>query len=154
MTLYEIKQLLPSLPFVAFQLENGSHVPDHFHVTEVGQINKKFIDCGGKMREEQYVQFQLWSSHDIDHRLLPHKLLSIIELSEKKLGLANSDIEVEYQGDTIGRYELDFNGSHFILKNKATACLAEDQCGIVPAKKNLKLADLTPQNCTPGSDCC
>jgi hypothetical protein len=29
---------------------NGTTVPEHFHVTEVGLITKNFIDCGGKVR--------------------------------------------------------------------------------------------------------
>jgi hypothetical protein len=37
------------------------------------------------------------------------------------------DDEVEYQSDTIGKYDLDFNGKNFTLVNKQTACLAEDQ---------------------------
>ena len=50
MTLEQIKEILPTLENVEFQLEDGTFVPEHFHVTEVGQINKKFIDCGGTIR--------------------------------------------------------------------------------------------------------
>ncbi len=45
MKLSEIKEILPALENVEFQLENGTFVPEHFHVTEVGQIIKNFIDC-------------------------------------------------------------------------------------------------------------
>ena len=31
------------------------------------------------------------------------------------------EIEVEYQVNTIGKYELDFNGTNFILTAKQTA---------------------------------
>ena len=48
MKLSEIKQHLQNLKTIAFQLPNGDLVPAHFHVTEVGQISKRFIDCGGK----------------------------------------------------------------------------------------------------------
>ncbi len=41
MKLSEIKEILPALENVEFQLENGTFVPEHFHVTEVGQIIKK-----------------------------------------------------------------------------------------------------------------
>jgi len=47
MKLSQIKEILPNLENVAFQLEDGTFVPEHFHVTEVGQIAKNFIDCGG-----------------------------------------------------------------------------------------------------------
>lgn len=105
MKLSEIKEILPTLENVEFQLENGTFVPEHFHVTEVGQIDKKFIDCGGVIRDEKAVNFQLWNADDYEHRLKPGKLLSIIRLSEEKLGIEDSEIEVEYQSDTIGKYD-------------------------------------------------
>ena len=134
MTLEQIKEILPTLENVEFQLENGTFVPEHFHVTEVGIIHKNFIDCGGTIRNEKVVNFQLWNANDYEHRLKPAKLLKIIKLSEEKLGIEDAEIEVEYQSETIGKYDLDFDGKHFILKNKTTACLAQDSCGI-PATK-------------------
>ena len=41
MRLSEIKEILSTPENVEFQLENGHFVPEHFHVTEVGQIIKK-----------------------------------------------------------------------------------------------------------------
>ncbi|WP_270087354.1 DUF6428 family protein [Sphingobacterium sp. SYP-B4668] len=155
MKLSEIKQLLPLLDNVAFQLEDGTYVPEHFHVTEVGMIIKSFIDCGGIIRQEKAVNFQLWNADDYEHRLKPGKLLAIIELSEQKLGIEDADIEVEYQSNTIGKYDLEFNGSHFILRNKTTACLAQDACGIPPSKTQAELSILpSTGSCTPGSGCC
>lgn len=158
MTLSEIKNHLKNLNQIAFELPDGSLVPSHFHVTEVGKISKHFIDCGGVLRKEERVNFQLWNANDYDHRLHPEKLVHIIELSEKTLNLKDVEIEVEYQGETIGKYDLDFNGTNFLLVNKATACLAEDQCGIPPKQKSkLKLSELqsnTGNVCTPNSGCC
>ena len=112
MNLNEIKKILSSLDAVIFQLPNKSVVPEHFHVTEVGMITKNFIDCGGKVREEKVINFQLWEAADYDHRLAPSKLVNIIELSEKVLNInPELEIEVEYQSDTIGKYGLDFDGS-------------------------------------------
>jgi hypothetical protein len=48
MKLSEIKKL-DTLENVTFQLPDGTTVPEHFHVTEVGLITKNFIDCGGKL---------------------------------------------------------------------------------------------------------
>jgi len=109
MKLSAIKEILTSLENVEFQLEDGTFVPEHFHVTEVGQIIKSFIDCGGTIRKETVVNFQLWNADDYEHRLKPQKLLHIIELSEEKLDIDDSEIEVEYQSGTIGKYDLDFN---------------------------------------------
>lgn len=46
MKLSEFKSELQQLNTFAFQLPNGSFVPNHFHVTEVGKVSKHFIDCG------------------------------------------------------------------------------------------------------------
>ena len=132
MLLSDIKNSLKSLEAVNFELPNGDFVPESFHVTEVGMIQKRFIDCGGVVRDEKVVNFQLWNADDIEHRLKPKRLLDIISLSEKVLGIENLEIEVEYQSDTIGKYALDFNGNHFLLVPKQTACLANDACGITP----------------------
>ena len=154
MKLSKIKEILPTLDNVEFQLEDGTFVPEHFHVTEVGQIIKNFIDCGGVIRDERVVNFQLWNADDDEHRLKPGKLLHIINLSEEKLGIKDAEIEVEYQSETIGKYDLDFNGKHFVLKNKQTACLANDACGIPTDKPKVALSELINTSCTPGSGCC
>lgn len=146
MKLSEIKQHLSNLETIAFELPDGSLVPNHFHVTEVGQITKNFIDCGGTVRKEEVINFQLWDANDYDHRLHPEKLVHIINLSEKVLGLNDKEIEVEYQGDTIGKYGLDFDGKHFLLTSTNTACLAQESCGIPEAKANIA--------CSPNSGCC
>lgn len=159
MKLSEIKEILATLENVEFQLENGTFVPEHFHVTEVGTVTKQFIDCGGTIRNEKAVNFQLWNADDFEHRLKPAKLLNIIKLSEEKLGIEDNEIEVEveFQNTTIGRYDLGFNGKTFVLLNKTTACLAQEACGIPEAKanvENLKLFSPPNSSCAPGSGCC
>lgn len=156
MTLEQIKIKLANIDNVNFELPNGSFVPAHFHVTEVGVISKHFIDCGGTVRNEKVVNFQLWEANDFDHKLKPQKLLNIIALSERKLGIdSRLEVEVEYQSDTIGKYYLDFNGKHFMLVSKQTNCLASDKCGI-PAEKLKILTPVTSTEscCTPGGGCC
>lgn len=159
MKLTEIKQILNGLDAVVFQLPNKSFVPEHFHVTEVGLVSKNFIDCGGKVREEKVVNFQLWEATDYDHRLAPSKLNTIIELSERVLNIdAELEIEVEYQSDTIGKYGLEYNGIYFQLTAKLTACLAQDACGIPQEKQKIKLSEFRNQtdsnSCAPGGKCC
>lgn len=157
MKLGEFKRKLKGLETVSFELPNGTLVPSHFHVTEVGSVTKNFIDCGGTIRIEHRVNFQLWEANDYDHRLHPEKLLSIIELSENKLGLRDEEIEVEYQGETVGKYGIATEGDKFLLTSLTTDCLAKDKCGVPPEKLKVSLSSLTPQNngcCTPGSGCC
>jgi hypothetical protein len=156
MKLSQVKTILKSVEAVNFILADGTLVPEHFHVTEVGLITKNFIDCGGTVRKETVVNFQLWDASDFEHRLKPQKLLNIIELSEKVLGIEDFEIEVEYQAQTIGKYDLDFNGNDFVLLNKKTACLAQDQCGIPLEKPKVRLSDMNNEAscCTPGGSCC
>ena len=156
MKLSEIKKELGALNNVVFILPNGTYVPEHFHVTEVGLITKNFIDCGGKVRKETVVNFQLWDANDYEHRLKPQKLLNIITLSENILEIEDYEVEVEYQTETIGKYDLGFNGTVFTLINKQTACLAEDQCGISSEKQKVNLSAISNQanSCAPGSGCC
>jgi len=156
MKLSQIKEILATVEAVNFKLPNGTSVPEHFHVTEVGLITKNFIDCGGTVRNETVVNFQLWNANDFEHRLKPQKLMNIIQLSEKVLGIQDYEIEVEYQDTTIGKYDLDFNGTDFVLVNKQTACLAQDQCGIPQEKPKVRLSDMNNEIncCTPNSGCC
>jgi len=155
MKLSEIKNHLNSLENIAFQLPNGKLVPSHFHVTEVGKVTKDFIDCGGKVRSENVINFQLWEERDYNHRLHPEKLLSIIELSEKIFEFDDLEIEVEYQGkETIGKYNLDFDGTNFLLISKLTACLALDACGIPASKPRIKISDMQNSCCDPSTGCC
>ncbi len=155
MKLSELQEVLKGKETITFVLPNGSKVASHFHVTEVGLVTKHFIDCGGVERIEKKVNMQLWEADDFDHRLQGEKLRNIIELSKNKLGLGDLDVEVEYQGDTIGRYELAHSEGVFNLISTKTACLAEDACGI-PQKMKLDLSSLAANNsaCTPGSGCC
>ncbi|TDK45416.1 DUF6428 family protein [Algoriphagus formosus] len=154
MLLSEAKSILSTSSSIAFQLPNGTLVPSHFHVTEIGLVDKHFIDCGGTVRKEQKVNFQLWNADDYDHRLHPEKLVSIIELSERVLVIPDLEIEVEYQGETIGKYGLDYDGNNFLLTTKMTDCLAKDNCGIPAEKPKIRLSQLQSSGCAPGSGCC
>src|SRR5690606_21764540 len=119
-----------------------------------GQITKHFIDCGGVVRTEKAVNFQLWDANDYEHRLKPTKLSNIIKLSEEKLGMEDAEIEVEYQSETIGKFDLDFDGQHFILKNQQPGCFGCDACSIPAQKQKVKLSELNSTCCTPNSGCC
>ena len=129
MKLIEVKQALTSVSMVNFRLPDGDYVPQHFHITEIGLINKHFIDCGGKERSETRVNFQLWQASDYDHRIAPQKFLTILDMSRRVIGAADElEIEVEYQQGTVGKFGLDFDGSDFILVNTQTDCRAKDSC--------------------------
>ncbi len=158
MKISEIKKQLQGAETILFTLPNGDTVPNHFHVTEVGVVSKHFIDCGGTVRKEEVANFQLWNADDYDHRLHPEKLTKIIELSEQTLGMGDLEIEVEYQGTTIEKYNLEGENGNFRLTSKHTDCLAKDNCGIPESteKPRVKLRDLETAGacCSPSSGCC
>ena len=68
-------------------------------------------------------------------------------MSEKVLGLEDLKIEVEYQGETIGKFGLDFDGVNFLLTTKQTDCLARESCGIPEFESETS-------SCEPGGTCC
>ena len=153
MLISAFKQTLSELDTLKFQLPNGEFVPAHFHITEVGNITRNFIDCGGVQRQENKLNLQLWVASDTDHRLKTTNLLNILQLAEKQLGNSNVEVEVEYQQSTIGRYKLAFNGAVFQLINTQTACLAPNQCGIPQEKPRVRVT-ANGLSCNPNSGCC
>lgn len=126
---------------ITLQLPDGSAVPAHFHVTEVGRVRKDFIDCGGTVRSWSRCVLQVWVADDVDHRVSPAKLAKIIGLAGPAiLGDAAGDLEVEVEYDVgvITQFPLvaaeSRNGSLVLrLGGKHTACLATDRCGVADA---------------------
>ena len=73
-----------------------------------------------------------------------------------KRKIEDLEIEVAYQGATIGIYGLDFDGTNFLLVSTHTDCLAKDTCGLPEEKQQVALSDLKPEApaCDPSSGCC
>lgn len=137
MILKELTKLLDDNPDAALymMLPSGEFVPDHFHITEVGQVHKTFIDCGGTHREVNSCLLQVWTANDMDHRLIAGKLAKILKLGSKVLESDELSVEVEYGADVASQYavidvEATPRGLLFVLAGKQTACLAPDKCGV------------------------
>lgn len=121
-------------------LPNSDFVPEHFHVTEVGRVQKTFIDCGGVQRETVTCLLQIWTAQDFEHRLSAGKLLKILNLGKEILGSDDLLVEFEYGADVASQFTLSDveitprrNGSIgllFVLLGKQTDCLAPDKCGV------------------------
>ena len=156
MKLSQLKEYLHTANAVNFLQPDGNLVPLHFHITEAGINTKHFIDCGGTIRTEKHINFQVWAADDMNHRLQPQKLLKIIAASEKVLGNEDLDVEVEYQNETIGRYGLETDGSNLLLIPKQTNCLAKENCAIPSSteKENFKPLSAQTACCEPASSCC
>lgn len=135
------------------RLPSGTHVPDHFHVTEVGKLSKDFVDCGGVRRTEQTCVLQTLVREDFEHRLRANKLSRILALTSQ-LDLADeTPVEFEIQGNTIETYSLSqcqLGDTHLtlMLTAKQTACLAPDACGL-----GGELPTLQP-SCCSDTGCC
>lgn len=140
MTLDDFTAALADSPNTEIQLllPDGTSVPAHFHVTEVGRVQKDFIDCGGTIRSVSSCVLQVWAAGDTDHRLSTTKLAKIIGLAASLLQSTDLPVEVEYEAGVMSQYPLasvENTSSGILLRlgAKYTACLAEDRCGIIPA---------------------
>ena len=155
MKVKELVEVLKTQASIGFVLPDGNSVPAHFHITEMGLVLKNYVDCGGKMRNERSATFQLWVAGDTDHRLTAQKFLGIIAIADGLYCIQDLEVHVEYQQETIGVFDLNYNGDKFILQSKQTACLAEDACGIPEPKRKVGISELNAKgSCQPGSKCC
>jgi hypothetical protein len=151
MTLDAFLAVLSGNPAAALHLmlPDGDFVPAHFHVTEVGRVQKDFIDCGGTVRSSTACVLQVWVADDADHRLDTTKLAGILRLAAPVLKSADLPVEVEYEDGRVSQFpvsaaEVTPAGVLLHLGSKHTACLAPDRCGVGPAG--------TPGCAAPG--CC
>lgn len=155
MNLNEFKALLANEGDKHFrlQLPDGSPVPVSFHVTEVGKVQKTFIDCGGTLREVITCQLQVWVGEDVDHRIEAKKAAKILEKAKTFLPDESIPVEIEYEDRVISQYTIEgFNsGADSVvlrLAHKHTECLAPELC-MVPVKAGNKEA-----SCCGPSGCC
>ena len=141
----------PDAP-MQFMLPDQSFIAPHFHITEVGKVQKDFIDCGGTSRALTSCLLQILVADDTDHRLKTTKLAGIFNFANKLFSADDIPVEVEYEQDAISQFpvtdiEITPAGILFILGSKHTACLAPDKCGIgIPATSK--------SGCSPKTGCC
>ena len=123
-----------SLP--RFILPGGDQIPAHFHITEVGHVAKRFIDCGGTLHDTtETCLLQTYVAGDLDHRLDAAGLARILDLGEKVLPHDDLEVEVEYDCCVVAQYPIaaaHLAGDHFEIRlgEKHTDCLAKEKCGI------------------------
>lgn len=137
MNLAEFREALDANPDnrVRFAIDDQHAVADHFHVTEVGRVEKQFVDCGGVRRCAVTCVLQTLVAHDVDHRLTTTKLAKIVALADSLDLAGDTPVEVEHQErsvsiDAISDFEVVDGAVVFRLAAKQTACLAEDACGL------------------------
>lgn len=138
MKLSHFTNLLQAHPDKQFHLvlPGDSPVPISFHITEVGHVTKKFIDCGGKLHTIQTCQLQAWLGNDTDHRFLAGKMAGVLNLAGAKGVLPigeDLDVEIEYEDVAISQYPVKNvtvteNAVVLSLTSKHTDCLAKESC--------------------------
>jgi hypothetical protein len=135
MTSAELLDVLSSRPDdpLHVMLPDGGFVPPHFHVTEVGRVQKDFIDCGGTRRSSTTCQLQLWVADDTHHRLTAGKLAGILRKAQPILGASPLPVEVEHEGASLSQYPVAEaratpSGLVLILGGKHADCLAREVC--------------------------
>jgi hypothetical protein len=161
MKLSQFAGLLQTHPEKPFQLvlPGDNTVPASFHITEVGHVTKKFIDCGGKLHTKQACQLQAWVYTDTDHRLLAGKMAGVLGLAKSKGILPDGedlDVEIEYEDTVISQYAVEnFSVSEgavvLRLAGKHTDCLAKESC--LPSLPMMSGAAAASCGCGP-SGCC
>jgi hypothetical protein len=137
MKLSDLNSLLTehSQRFFRIALPDGNAVPVSFHVTEVGRLDKTFLDCGGKLRETTTCQLQIWVGEDYDHRIETGKMASILDKAKALLPDDSIPVEIEYEDRVISQYtieghELTDEAVVLQLAHKHTECLAPELCGL------------------------
>jgi hypothetical protein len=134
MNLREFKSLLHQHEDlnIRFRAPNDKLMSAHAHVTEVARIDKRFIDCGGKLRTEAMCRLQLWVAKDFWHRLKAGTLLAILNKAEPLLGSDELDMDVEYGLPAVTQSPVETvavaDGELVVnLLERHTACLAREK---------------------------
>ena len=147
MTMVEFRKALMAQPGspLRFRLPTGGLTPIHIHLTEIAQVDKRFIDCGGTVRTQSSARLQLWTADDTDHRVDGAKALQILDRGTSLLSSAELPLEVEYDFPYLTVFSVvgsvvEDGQRIFILSGVKTDCLAPEFC--------------LPQSCKPGSGCC
>ena len=147
MKLCELKSLLRAHPAAQprFTLPNGEQIPAHFHITEVGHVAKKFVDCGGTFREREACVLQTYVADDLEHRLAAGRFADILDLGRSILPGDDLEVEVEWDCCVVSQYPIESahksgDRLEFQLAAKHTDCLAREKCGCEPEAETASAA--------------
>jgi hypothetical protein len=151
LTLSAFRAALEAAPDMHLQVvwTDGEPIEAHFHVTEVGRVQKDFVDCGGTVRRVTSCLLQTWVGDDTDHRITAGKLLKALAAAAPVLRGEDLPVELEYEACNVVQLRVvsvrrDAAALVVQLGKKHTDCLAKELC--VPAAKG--------GSCQPGTGCC
>ncbi len=116
-----------------FVLPDDDLIPAHAHITEVGRIDKTFLDCGSTVRRLSTCNLQAWVADDVDHRLAPGKLALVLGGAESLFAGDDLEVEIEYEDCNLSQFPVlsataEDGTLTFRLGSKHADCLAKDVC--------------------------
>ena len=122
----------PDLP-VTVIWSDGEPIEAHFHVTEVGRVQRDFVDCGGTVRCLVTCLLQTWVGDDTDHRITGGKLLKAFEHAAPILRGEDLPVELEYDACNVVQLKVisavaESDRLVIRLAKKQTDCLAKELC--------------------------
>jgi len=122
----------PTLPLTVIW-PDGDPIEAHFHVTEVGRVQKDFVDCGGTVRRTVTCLLQTWVGDDLDHRITAGKLLKALDHAAPVLGDEDLPVELEYEACNVVQLKVTdvvAEAERLVVQlgPKHTDCLAKDIC--------------------------
>ncbi len=133
-----------------FILPDGGQIPAHFHITEVGHVTKKFVDCGGEVHgKTDTCLLQTYVADDTEHRLDAATFAKILDLGKRVLPDDDMEVEVEYDCCVVAQYPIASarvadGWIEFQLDEKHTDCLAKELCGIDRKGGGCETPKITP----------
>ncbi len=163
MTITELKAQLRAQPGlnIAIALPDERRIPAHYHITEVGHVTKRFVDCGGTVRASEtcVLQTHFGSPKDDGHRLTGGKLAHILDLAKALLPSDAVPVEVEYEDGVISQFplvaaEVEDGSLVLHLGLKHTDCLAKDRCGIEDDAEQVQETGQCCAGASGGKSCC
>ena len=118
---------------------DGEPIESHFHVTEVGRVQRDFVDCGGTVRQVVTCLLQTWVGDDLDHRITGGNLLKAFLHADPILRGEDLPVELEYEARNVVQLKVlsaDVEGKQLVIRlgKKHTDCLARELC--VPNSRN------------------
>ncbi len=122
----------PALPITVIW-PDGEPIEAHFHVTEVGRVQRDFVDCGGTIRRLVTCLLQTWVGDDTEHRITADKLLKAFVHAEPILGGDDLPVELEYDACNVVQLKVisavaEADRLVIHLAKKQTDCLAKELC--------------------------
>ncbi len=146
---------------LSLRLPDGSCLPAHFHITEVGHVTKRFVDCGGVRRVQENCLLQTWVHDDVKHRLCAGKLAGVFERVGDVLEDLSLPVEFEVELGTVAQFGLGgvsvvAGNLELALTAKHTDCLARGVClpGGCDAEPDSDCEPAVAPACSPGGGCC